>query len=117
MRRYATTGDEIAAYGGAAWAPLSRGRRTSVTAFLFATLLFLAGCTTTIVPPSAVAEPARVAVLDHGRHTSLLVELPGEGAMVRYAYGDWRWYALGQTGVLEGIAALSGNKSALGRKR
>ena len=37
--------------------------------------------------------------------------------MVRYAYGDWRWFALGQTGVFEGIAALSGDKSALGRKR
>jgi hypothetical protein len=69
------------------------------------------------VPPAAVVEPARVAVLDHGRHTSLLLEVPGEAAMVRYAYGDWRWYALGQTGVFEGIAALSGNKSALGRKR
>jgi hypothetical protein len=64
-----------------------------------------------------VTEPAHVAVLDHGRHTSLLLAVPGETEMVRYAYGDWRWYALQQTGIAEGIAALSGRQAALGRRR
>lgn len=26
--------------------------------------------------------------------------------MIRYAYGDWNWYALGRTNLLRGIAAL-----------
>lgn len=83
-------------------------------------LLGLASCTTTITPPprAALTQPTAVAVLDHGRHTSLVVELPGEAAMVRYAYGDWNWYALGQTGAGNAVSAIvGGNQAALGRQR
>lgn len=80
--------------------------------------LWVGGCTTTIYPPQAVHQPARVAVVDHGRHTSLVVEVPGEAAMVRYAYGDWAWFALRQTGAAEAAAAVLGRTpAALGRKR
>ena len=80
----------------------------------------IAACVTTYVvaPPPLLPAAARapVAVLDHGRHTSLVIGLP-DGRMVRYAYGDWRWYAEGQTGVAEGYAALfQGTPSALGRR-
>ncbi|MDX6751744.1 hypothetical protein SH611_18210 [Geminicoccaceae bacterium 1502E] len=78
---------------------------------------WLAGCGTTIRPPPAPAEPARIAVLDHGRHTSLLVE-DGPAGMVRWAYGDWEWYALGRTGPAQGSRALLGpSPAALGRRR
>ena len=37
--------------------------------------------------------------------------------MIRYAYGDWRWYAEGTTGVAEGYAALvQDTPGALGRR-
>lgn len=79
--------------------------------------MFLSGCTTAIVPPQEVATPARVVVLDHGLHASLIMELP-DGAMVRYGYGDWDWYALGQTGAVGATRAiLWPTKAALGRRR
>jgi hypothetical protein len=55
-------------------------------------------------------------VLDHGRHSSLVIGRP-DGRMVRYAYGDWRWYAEGKTGMAEGYAALfRETPGALGRR-
>jgi hypothetical protein len=79
--------------------------------------LGLAGCTATIVPPAVPLEPARVAVLDHGRHSSLLLERPG-GGMVRYAYGELDWYAKGRTGPARAFSALLlPTEAALGRKR
>jgi hypothetical protein len=70
-----------------------------------AALLAATGCTTTVAPPAEIAEPARIALLDHGRHASLVLETT-DGGLVRYAYGDWRWYALRQTGFVDGVAAL-----------
>lgn len=70
-----------------------------------------------IVPPRGVDSPAKVAVLDHGRHSTLVLERPG-GAMVRYAYGEWEWYALGRTGAGRALGALfRPSEAALGRKR
>lgn len=80
-------------------------------------LLFLSACTTTIYPPRHVADPVRAAVLDHGRHASLVVEVPGRPAMIRYAYGEWDWYALRQIGAAEAISAVFWpTQGALGRK-
>ncbi len=82
-----------------------------------AAMTLLAGCATTIVPPADVREPVAIAILDHGWHASLLTQA-ADGAAVRYAYGDWRWFALGRTGVAEGVAALVGpTLAALGRRR
>ena len=66
-------------------------------------------------PPQQVADPVQAGILDHGRTASLIVEVPG-GGMVRYAYGDWTWYALDRTGPVEGSAALLWrSEAALGR--
>jgi hypothetical protein len=66
--------------------------------------------------PPPLAAKAPVAVLDHGRHSSLVIGLP-DGRMVRYAYGDWRWYAEGDTGAAQGYAALfKETPAALGRR-
>jgi hypothetical protein len=79
-------------------------------------LLVQAGCTATVLPPAAVDEPARVAILDHGRHASLVLEQPG-GAVVLYTYGDWEWFALRRTGPREASAAVLGpSQAALGKK-
>jgi len=73
-------------------------RRRVVTALLLGAVLILGGCTTTtIVPPPSPQAPATVLLLDHGLHASLV--LPDEtGRAVRYSYGDWDYYALGETG-------------------
>jgi hypothetical protein len=76
-----------------------------------------AGCTTVILPPNDLTQSTSLAVLDHGRHTSLIVGTQ-DGAMIRYSYGDWRWYALRQTGPVEASGAVLGaSEAALGRKR
>lgn len=80
-------------------------------------LPWLGGCgPTQVVAPASLEQPAEVFVLDHGRHTSLVVSTP-EGAMVRYAYGDWRYYAERLTGPGHGLAALLwSTPGALGRR-
>jgi hypothetical protein len=65
----------------------------------------LASCTTTITPQSALSEPAEVFVVDHGRTTSLVIPA-SDGSLLRYAYGDWDWYALGKHDPWRGIVAL-----------
>lgn len=76
----------------------------------------LSGCANRVVPPSAIAEPGKVFIIDHGRHTSLVISTP-EGALVRFAYGDWRFYAERETGIGHAIAALLwSTPGALGRR-
>ncbi|MEX2671167.1 MAG: hypothetical protein WD294_03540 [Phycisphaeraceae bacterium] len=59
---------------------------------VFFTSALLVGCTTTVKPPTGVVDPVTVYVIDHGRTPSLLLPTAGDGA-VRYAYGDWVYYA------------------------
>ncbi|UCC47674.1 MAG: hypothetical protein JSV41_09265 [Gemmatimonadota bacterium] len=79
-------------------------------------LLTLQACTTTVVPPIAPNEPRPVFLLDHGRHASLAVPRE-DGGIVRYSYGDWRYYAQVRTSVFQGSAAiLWPTRAALGRR-
>jgi hypothetical protein len=86
-------------------------------AALLALLCVIAtGCTTGITPPPAPSDPVTVWLVDHGRHPSLIMPLE-QGKLVRYAYGDWKWYALGKTGFFQGIdALLLPSQATLGRK-
>ena len=94
---------------------MSANRRRPCCALALTTPLWLAACQTTVFPPQRVAAPVQAGILDHGRTASLIVEVPDDG-MLRYAYGDWDWYALGQTGPAEGSAALFWpTEAALGR--
>lgn len=68
--------------------------------------LMLSGCgATLIVPPESPRDPVPVFVLDHGRHTSLVVSA-ADGSLHRYAYGDWRYYAERDTSLWNGLSAL-----------
>lgn len=80
--------------------------------------LVLSGCgATLIVPPETPNEAAAVFVLDHGRHTSLVVSA-ADGSLHRYAYGDWRYYAEGDTSLWRGLSALlRPTPGALGYRR
>ncbi len=62
-------------------------------------------CASTIIPPLEVSDPQPVAVLDHGRHASLVLSTD-RGTMIRYSYGDWALYALMKTNVFRGAGAL-----------
>lgn len=91
--------------------PVSSRRRAgwwggAAALVLVATLIVFAGCTARIVPPAPaeVSDPQMVYLLDHGRTSSLV--LPTNGMMVRYAYGEYQWYALERTGVLRVFPAL-----------
>ncbi len=69
-------------------------------------MLFLSGCSTTyLTPPVNPPDPRAVFVIDHGRHTSLVIATD-TGKLVRYAYGDWRFYADRDTRLRTGAAAL-----------
>lgn len=91
-------------------------RRLCLIVLLLLASGLLAGCVTHVTPPPKPQDPALVFVLDHGRHTSLVVSTP-DGALVRYAYGDWRYYAERLTGPGHAIAALLwSTEGALGRR-
>ncbi len=68
-------------------------------------LVVVPACTTIVVPPRAPVEPRPVFLLDHGRHSTLVLPRP-EGRTVRYSYGDWRYYVLGDTGVFQASRAV-----------
>lgn len=79
-------------------------------------LLWMSACTTVIIPPRDLIEPTSVFVLDHGRHSSLVLPANGDAA-VRYSYGDWDYYVLRQTDLRSGLRALlQATPSALGQQ-
>lgn len=93
------------------------GRRPARLWLLLLVAAFsLGGCQHVIEPPVEVSDPARVFVIDYGRHASLA--LPQEnGTLVEWSWGDWNWYALERTGLAEGAQALFASPhSALARR-
>lgn len=65
----------------------------------------LHGCAATIIPPENPPNPRPAFVLDHGRHTTLVVVDSG-GRPVRYAFGELGWYTDGQIGIFRGMGAM-----------
>ncbi|WP_111412114.1 hypothetical protein [Billgrantia lactosivorans] len=79
--------------------------------------LTLTGCVGRVLPPEAdsIARPVDVYLLDHGRHSSLVLPRE-EGGVTRYSYGEWRWYVEGRRHLAAGAAAmLWPTASGLGR--
>ncbi|QBQ55343.1 hypothetical protein [Nitrosococcus wardiae] len=92
---------------------LSRERKSLIIALIG---VLLGGCANYVIPPKALEEQRRVFLLDHGRHPSLVLSR-ADSRLVRYAYGDWDYYARGKTGFLQGAAALlKPTTAALGRR-
>lgn len=76
----------------------------------------LSACSATILPPSQPSDPVIVVLLDHGRHSSLVLPDPSGGAL-RYSYGDWDYYVMRDTALASGARALfRRTPAALGRQ-
>ncbi len=75
----------------------------------------LAGCSTLLIPSASLSDPVEIFIVDHGRTTSLVIPA-SRGGLLRYAYGDWNYYALQRTDPFHGAAALLWpTRGALGR--
>lgn len=92
----------------------SNSRPPRVLAAL-ALVVLLAGCVARITVPETPPQPRPVSVLDHGRHTSVIL-FDEASRPWRYAYGDWGWYVDGDRGALAAARALLlPSQAALGR--
>lgn len=83
-----------------------------------ALMLLVSGCAGVVTRPEGEppADARPVLLLDHGRHSSLVLTR-SDHSLVRYLYGDWRWYAERDTGVLRVLPTLfAPTLSALGRR-
>lgn len=81
-------------------------------------VLVLTGCAGTVTRPDVeqIEQPRPVYLLDHGRHSTLVLTRQDE-SMVRYLYGEWRWYALQETGFFRVWPTLFfPTQATLGRK-
>jgi hypothetical protein len=79
-------------------------------------LLLLAACSARVTLPAAPEQPRSVLLLEHGRHTSLVLT-DADQVPWRFAYADWDWYVEGERGVgAAGSALLGRSQAALGRR-
>lgn len=88
-------------------------------AYLLMLLLLLplfTGCSALITLPERVREPRTVQLLQHGRHSSLLLTAADQSRL-RYSFGDWAWYVESDQSLASGSRALfKDSKGALGRQ-
>jgi hypothetical protein len=75
------------------------------TTTALALLIASAFTPTSLFAPSNPENPRSVFVIDHGTHSSLALET-ADGELIRYSYGDLRYYALRDTSLAAGAAAL-----------
>jgi hypothetical protein len=74
--------------------------------FVLSGLLILSLFTPTyLIPVEKPVDARNIFLIDHGTHSSLALET-ATGALVRYAYGDKRYYANRDTSLASGAAAL-----------
>lgn len=79
--------------------------------------LTLTACATVVAPPASPADPRTVYLLDHGRHSSLVLPAAAGDRLIRYEYGDWDWVALDRRGPVTLLGALfCPSQAGLGRR-
>lgn len=82
----------------------------------FALAIVLLPLPTVIIPPQNPEQPITSYVLDRGLHSRLVLP-DGNGGMVQYTYGDWRYFALQiQTPISAIQALLLPSAGTLGRR-
>lgn len=71
---------------------------------------------TVAAPSSPVQDPVVAYVTDYGRHTRLALQID-EGRVLEYAFGDWRYFAVGERTLWRGtIALVLPTQATLGRR-
>jgi len=103
-------------HGSGVYQSARRGLRLTL---LVLALVLLSACTGVVTRPmpETIDEQRPVFLLDHGRHASLVLTRPDQ-SLVRYAHGDWTWYAEGRSGSGPAISALFfPSRSAVGREK
>ncbi len=97
---------------------LRAGRRIVAVVAIGAIAYAGVGCTSTITPPSDVADPTTVWLLREAMHTGLVLPPLQPGApFVEFGFGDWSWFALGNDAWYQAFATvLWPTQGALGRR-
>ena len=77
-----------------------------------------AGCTSTVTPPSQVADPVTVFLLGEAMHTGIVLPpLSPTDEFVEFGFGDWSWFALGNDAWYHAFATvLWPTQGTLGRR-
>lgn len=71
-------------------------RRVLLVLALTAAAIPVFGCTSTVTPPAAPANPTTVFLLSEAMHTGIVLPPLGpDDEFVEFGYGDWSWFALG----------------------
>ncbi len=87
-------------------------------ATLFILVVMQHGCVWHVTPPAAPEEPQVVFISEYGRHTRVALPAEGRESLIEYGFGDWRFYALEERGIVSGLRALFfSNASALSRRQ
>jgi hypothetical protein len=96
----------------------SHGGRDLVLIALLLMTPAIGGCVRTVSGPQGVLDPVPVLVLEHGLSSSLVLPLDDQqNQVIRYAYGDYRYYALARRNAPNALAALFlPTDAALGRR-
>lgn len=76
---------------------MPRPRQCVATVVLVMLCVVVSGCAVRLTPPQQLRDPVAVHIIDYGRTSSLVIPDARGGHLVKYAYGDWDWYALRKT--------------------
>jgi hypothetical protein len=91
-----------------------------ISCLFISMMLFLSGCTSTkVIPPVRPQEPVTVYLTDYGRHSSVLIpSINGGGDYDEWAFGDYEFFAKGDTRWWVAIRAmLHSPQATLGRRQ
>ncbi len=80
-----------------------------VISLLIAGATVFTGCTNSITLPRIQSSQSsiNIALLDYGRHSSLVLPASDDGGAIEFAYGEWEWYALQRDSMLRILPTLA----------
>lgn len=96
------------------------GNKATAASIAIALMFWLSGCTfngAAVECPDNPENPRPVFLLDHGRHRTLVLTDDSGRHLLRYGYGDWRYYAEADKSFWSGTRALLWpTRGSLGRR-
>lgn len=100
----------------------ARGQGRSVVLLLFLAVLtgFASGCTARVTPPNPerLEQPQLVWMSAHKMHAAVIMPTEVAQQWVLYEYGEWRWYAEGNTAWYRFLPVFAWpTRGSLGRRQ